>query len=238
MDDISVEEFFEIMGNEVRRNILQLLSRGPMSMRELTALLDVSRQAILKQLKAMEEKGLIVHEKEDSEESRKGPIPRVYQLRNFFTLTYEMNPSYVKPRIIQLGLLPGTRSKVTQEVEVEEEEINFNSCFDELVDIDTKLEKIIREHKQIYREKNMLIRRIIHKIDSMSSYGQEEKNVLYYMLKYPRKAVEGMKLEEISRFLNLRKDFAKAVMANLQKTGIVDLKRQEGGEYYSISQKP
>ena len=53
------DEFFDIMGNIVRRKILSQLTQGPMSMKDLVKEIDVSRQAILKQINDLIEKGLV-----------------------------------------------------------------------------------------------------------------------------------------------------------------------------------
>ena len=221
MGEFSVEDFFEIMGNEVRRKIIQSLARGPMSMRDLTSIIDVSRQAILKQIKGLEEKGFIVHEKEESEESRKGPNPHVYQLSQFFTLTYEMNPSYVRPRVVKLGLLPGKKNVQQEQVPDKFKNKPLKKCFDELIEYDRELEELVKEHKKKYQEKNELVRAIIQRIDATID-NQEEQNLLYYMLKFPKRALEGLTLNEVSRVLNLRKDFAEAVMNNLESLGLVE----------------
>ncbi|MFX0098661.1 MAG: helix-turn-helix domain-containing protein [Candidatus Hodarchaeota archaeon] len=233
MDDFTEEDFFDMMGNEVRRKIVEALARGPLNMKALVDLMDVSRQAILKQINALEEKGLIFHQKDDSTEGQKGPSPHIYQLSRFFSFTYEMNPSYMKPRIIRLDLLPGETPDEAGENDVKMEPIQFDSCFKDLVELDKELVSLQQKHQEIFREKNEVIRKALRKIEA-SLQDQDDREVLYYFLKFPRKAIEGVTLDEIARILGIRNIYAEAAMNNLEKLEVVEKIKDKSGTRYVL----
>lgn len=221
------------MGNEVRRSIVKALARGPLSMKSLVEAMDVSRQAILKQINTLEKKGLIFHEKEDSSVSRKGPSPHIYQLSRFFTFVYEMNPSYMKPRVMELKLLPGDESPEADTDDLKADAIQFESCFRDLIELDDEILTLEKKHQEIYMKKNEIIKKAVKKIkESLDDF--EEREVLYYFLKYPKKAMKGVTIKEIASILDIRHDFVEAVMKNLEKLSILEKVQDQFGIRYLL----
>jgi len=56
---LDVDQLLEILGNETRRRILQLLADEPRYFNQLTRELSISQQAVLKHLELLEQSGLI-----------------------------------------------------------------------------------------------------------------------------------------------------------------------------------
>ncbi|NMC06273.1 MAG: helix-turn-helix domain-containing protein [Candidatus Lokiarchaeota archaeon] len=230
------EWFFDILGNDVRRKIIQLLSRGPTSMKQFTDAVNVSRQAILKQLEQMRSKGLV--EARDMEleedEKRKGPPARVYNLTKFFKVEYEVNPSFTEPLITKLFLLPGdvTEDKATQEDPNAKYPVDMRQCFQDLAKLDEDIQGLQVKHRELYQKKVDLINRLKARIDD-SFEEDEEKEILLYMLAHPARSLEGMLLSELASVVPMRRDFLEAVLASLQKHGYIEKK----GERYRIKQK-
>lgn len=58
------EEVFDALGNPVRREIMRLLAPGPRPVGEIAAELPVSRPAVSKHLRILEDAKLVVHDKQ------------------------------------------------------------------------------------------------------------------------------------------------------------------------------
>ncbi|MHA1214501.1 MAG: ArsR/SmtB family transcription factor [Candidatus Hodarchaeales archaeon] len=71
------KEFFELIGNDTRREILRSIAREPKYLFQLAKELDKSQQSLKRHLKCLEEKGWIAHE---TVESGKGPARRYYRI--------------------------------------------------------------------------------------------------------------------------------------------------------------
>ena len=83
----------EILGNETRIRILKSLSREPMYVSEISNLLRVGQQAILRHLRELEELGIIESYKG---ESIRGPDRKYYKIRDRFTLKISIQPEDFK----------------------------------------------------------------------------------------------------------------------------------------------
>jgi len=230
-DEQDDEWFFDILGSDVRRKIIHLLSRGPMSMKQFMDSVNVSRQAILKQLEQMRSKGLVEsHDMElEEEEKRKGPPARVYTLTKFFKVEYEVNPSFTEPLVTRLFLLPGDidGEKEEEDDDAKKAPIDMRECFDDLSRLDAEIQGLQVQHRELYQKKVELHNRLRRHIDD-SFEDVEEKEVLLYMLGHPTKALEGFSLPELAAAIPIRKDFLDAVLKNLERQGYIE---KTGGFY-------
>ncbi|MEX2681621.1 MAG: ArsR/SmtB family transcription factor [Candidatus Sigynarchaeota archaeon] len=228
--------FFDILGNDVRRKIIQMLSRGPTSMKQFTDAVNVSRQAILKQLEQMQVKGLVEsHDMElDGDEKRKGPPARVYNLTKFFKIEYEVNPSFTEPLVTRLYLLPGeiNKTKLDDEELKKKYPTDIRECFKDLAQIDSNIQELQNKHRELYQKKVELLNRLRSRIDQ-SFDEKEEKEILLYMLAHPARSLEGMRVSELASVVPLRRDFLDAVLTSLQKHGYIERK----GEMVRIKAK-
>jgi predicted transcriptional regulator len=232
-EDQDDEWFFDILGNDVRRKIIQLLSRGPTSMKQFTDVVNVSRQAILKQLEQMRSKGLIEsHDMElEEEEKRRGPPARVYNLTKFFKVEYEVNPGFSEPLITRLFLLPGDVSdeKEDEDGSGRKYKADMRGGFQDLANLETDIQGLQIKHRELYQKKLDLLNRLRQRIDD-SFDDEEEKEILLYMLAHPARALEGIPFAELAAVIPIRRDFLEAVLASLQKLGYIERK----GELYRI----
>jgi len=60
---MTAEAAFDALGNPVRRHIMSLLQRGPMSVTDVAAALPVSRPAVSKHLHVLQSADLVTHDK-------------------------------------------------------------------------------------------------------------------------------------------------------------------------------
>ena len=198
-----------------------------MSMKQFTDSVNVSRQAILKQLEQMRNKGLVEarNMELDEDEKRKGPPALVYNLTKFFKIEYEVNPSFTEPLVTRLFLLPGDVS----EKKLDADELNkkfpkdMRKCFEDLAQLDSNIQDLQVKHRELYQKKVDLLNRLRTRIDQ-SFDEQEEQEILLYMLSHPARSLEGMPVSELAAVVPLRSDFLDAVLTNLQKQGYIEKK--------------
>ncbi|MHA1369913.1 MAG: ArsR/SmtB family transcription factor [Promethearchaeota archaeon] len=221
------DKFFDLMGNNVRRKILSCLVRGPMSIRELDEVINVSRQALLKQLKLLQNYGLIEIREAKTNPNKKGPSPYIYNLKKFYTMHFEMTPAYFDPSIMLITFSNEEIKNGLKSIKAQQD-LTFADMFRELEKINEELDVLTKQYNQKIYEKNLLIKNITDQIESVFT-DSEEKEVLYHLLKDPVKARNGISFDEIVKCLNLRKDFVEKVLENLEKMNVI--RRKSNGLY-------
>lgn len=87
-------DIFEVLGNETRRKILEILSEEPAYLNELSRELRVSQQAILKHLEYLLNKGLI--EPCDVEDAGGTPPKKYYRLSKSLLFFGELAPNMME----------------------------------------------------------------------------------------------------------------------------------------------
>jgi predicted transcriptional regulator len=220
------DEFFDMMGNEVRRKIINFLARGPKSINELNQFIDVSRQAILKQLNELEKLGIIQAREANERPKKTGPAPYEYSLKKVFTVHYDIgsvggNPYIVRMEIAPTADIPQEHPDLSTVISLKEEFEKINQVNDDLENLSTEYQEKYSQKIQSQRHIQEFIR---DRIDAV-----EEQNVLQLLLVNPKKAVQGFSGEEISDALNMRKEFVDLVLENLVRMGL--LKKNDDEKY-------
>lgn len=227
-DDFFDEDaFFELMGNPVRRKILTTLSSGPMSIKELGDLIDVSRQAILKQLKDLEEKGMVKSEPVEKEPGRKGPNPFIYAIKEFYTMHFEMNPSFAQPRVTRLRFLVGDSAPAMAE-RASTGARDMARFLVKLHDVDSEIRRLTNDLHEKHANKNAIVLAVREAIEACD-VNDEEKQVLYLLARHPDMAVNGFHASDLLNMISFRRDIIKLVMKNLVEAGI--LVQRDDGKY-------
>ncbi len=218
---LDFDEIFDIMGNDVRRKILKGLAQGPMSIGELYELTKVSRQAMLKHLKDLEQRGFVETGEAEKQEKTPGPNPYLYKLKQALVIRYDLGPAAMNPKIItfnvdiqpfksdELGKTPSILHKIALKEKVAE-----------LSTLNKQLDDITASYKETYAKKDSILRGLRSAI-ARAVRGEEEREVLELLIDNPEKAIAGFTLEEISDALEIREDFIKFILGNLIDAGIV-----------------
>lgn len=224
------DEIFDIMGNDVRRKILRCLAQEPMSIGRLEKLTEVSRQAVLKHLKDLEQRGFIETEEAKKPEKAPGPSPYLYKLKQTFVIRFDLGPASLIPKFITFNVdLPEVRSEELEDDTYVQPKVSIKEKVTELLAINKQLEEITGTYRQIYSKKNELL----HGLKNMiyrAIPGDAEREVLDLLINNPEKAMVGFTLQEISDELEIREDFMKFILDNLIRVGIV--KDDPDGRYY------
>lgn len=223
------DEFFDIMGNDVRRKILQNLARGPMSIGKLNELIDVSRQSILKHLKDLEERGFVEAREADERDKKTGPNPHIYELKQLFTSLFDLNPNSFNPNILFLSIGDSEdEDSIEAGLQQPENIESIKPLMAILAELNQKLDEISKSYKEILVKKNQILLELKNIFDAVVLEG-EEREVLNALLEQPEKASNGFTLEEIADQFQTRLDFMKFILGNLIEAGI--LERSPDGRY-------
>ena len=87
---VDFEHAMSILENSTRRDILKFLVKEPHYPLQLSEMLDVSQQAVMKHLKVLEEAGFVDSDKIPSEKG--GPPRKVYTVNQSFSLRLDLGP--------------------------------------------------------------------------------------------------------------------------------------------------
>ena len=87
---VGFDEALTILENPTRRQILRKLVKEPHYSLQLSELLDVSQQAVVKHLKVLEGAGFVDSEKVPSEKG--GPPAKMYRVNQSFSLRLDLGP--------------------------------------------------------------------------------------------------------------------------------------------------
>ncbi|MEX2681452.1 MAG: ArsR/SmtB family transcription factor [Candidatus Sigynarchaeota archaeon] len=224
------DEIFDIMGNEVRRKILRYLAQGPMPIGKLEELIAVSRQAILKHLKDLEQRGFIEIDDAEKRENTPGPSPHLYKLKQAFVIRCDVGPAAMNPKIITFNIdTQPYDTGVAIETPEPRPKISLKSKIEELAKLNKQLDDITALYKETYKKKESILRGLKSTIAKVIK-GEEERETLELLINNPEKAIDGFTLEEIAAELEIREDFMKFILGNLIDADIV--RKDPDGKYY------
>ena len=87
---VDFDDAMSILENTTRREILKFLVKEPHYPLQLSEMLEVSQQAVMKHLKVLEEGGFVESDKVPSEKG--GPPKKVYKVNQSFSLRLDLGP--------------------------------------------------------------------------------------------------------------------------------------------------
>jgi len=98
---LKLDEMLQVLENPTRRRILERLVRESHYPLQLSRELGVSQQAVIKHLKALEERGLVASTEEPSDLG--GPTRRAYSARQSLTVHIDVGPSLFRAEMRPLN---------------------------------------------------------------------------------------------------------------------------------------
>ena len=164
MNDLDL--LLSIVENPTRRRILEMLSTGPQYPLQLSKMLGVSQQAVMKNLALMEECGIVSSHREDS---NMGPQRTMYQPNAEFTLVVDMRGSMFSAKVVsprQSGVrIPDT---------------GVESIIERISDIDAELSRMDEIRSKLLDERNRLIAAIMDALPD--TLGYEDRREIHERL--------------------------------------------------------
>jgi len=211
MEKEEFNEMIQILQNETRRKILELLSKEENYPLAISRYLDTSQQSISKHLNRLEEKGLVISERCESEKG--GPPTKKYSLNRGFSLRIDLGPQLFDT---ELEDLKDEEIEDYDEIQKKVEEGIIEGGYLEghrkiIQNIESKIRKLERERKYLLKLKEKALSEAYNYIhENFESY--EERKILYYVLDSgitdPRK---------IAKYFNVREDEIKKILENMKE---------------------
>lgn len=175
---INTEEIFNILGNETRRMILEMLADKPCYTTEIAERLNIGQKAINEHLKIMQELGLIeVYVKKQ----KRGSPRKYFRISNTFKLEFTLTPSIFDVDVLRLDR-------------------DFDTIFDYFPEF-KELMREVRETKKVAEMERLRIvakdlREELEKINNAKIYIE---NLLGEIRKRCFDLLENMDLEEMEK---------------------------------------
>lgn len=223
MRDKEPEFWLDILGNQHRRKILQMLSVRPMYPQELSRKLGISPRAVQKHLKQLKDQGVLNNKKIPRKEGGKEFVFYNLNQKPFFSY-YVSNPAFCGVRYIKPDK---QESKEWKSIPITEIEENFNLDIEQenISDIKRGFEIIQQSQKQL-----SAIDEERHKI--LNNQEKELKQVLTEV-KFPQEVntllnlfqhllakfgvTDTWSLSEVMKFLQIDFDSAMQIIEILEK---------------------
>ena len=227
---VGFDEALSILENPTRRQILRKLVKEPHYPLQLSELLNVSQQAVVKHLKVLEESGFVDSERVPSEKG--GPPKKMYKVNQSFSLRLDLGPDLFRaehrkipdggPMRLSNRLPPelngvvdrlGTRRKLPMV-----EAMGVLSELDSAIErIDEHRDAVIALHQQVMRKVSPSI--------SEQSESYEERQLAHAIMNQPRRPLD---LDAFSQGLRIQSMDAEEMMDALRERLMRDFAASQG----------
>ena len=201
----------DILGNENRRNILNLLSYRPCYVTEISEGLHVSPKAIIDHLKILEEAGLV-----ESFHDQRGR--KYYQIANNVSIEVSISPIAFQIQVTRVGPGAEDQKMIRDRFHGEEVDQDLAGRLKYLCEEAQKLNKTSLELRETQRSVQGMLSEVtgmcIEIINELAA-DQIEAEILYLLVRGP------LSFEEISERLNIPGPAARSELARLMKKGLV-----------------
>ncbi len=150
-----IDELLSIIENPTRRKILEYLTREPSYPLQLSKVLGISQQAVMKNLALMEQTGMLMSY---PEVSNKGPSRTVYVPKTQFTLMIDLHDNMFTARLIPAD------DEEKEETEIE----GMDEAIERIRQIDSQIEELDRQRSSMLKERNSImawLNHAIHEVD-------------------------------------------------------------------------
>ena len=174
---VGFDESLSILENPTRRDILRYLVKEPHYPLQLSELLDVSQQAVVKHLKVLEEAGFVDSEVKKSDKG--GPPKKVYRVNQSFSIRLDLGPDLFRaehrkmPKGMQLsGSLPSDLESLVGRIGVGET-LPLVDAMSILSELDAALENVDRQRDSIIALHQQVMHKVSPSVDeSFESYEE------------------------------------------------------------------
>ena len=218
--DDDKSDLFEIVGNEARRKILRLLVLEPHYVSQLSKLLNKSQPAILKHMKILEDKGIVIRNKEPASESTKGPERHFFSINKSFTIMYSLSPHNVRENVWNTDTdefsdeesLENVKQKVDKEEAISKKVSIINH---EIETINLEMIDLEKQYIELERKRNNLLKITNSIIENSDTLQRKE---MYEARQLLRKHVCESRtcVQEISNLLNKKEKEIEAALKSLR----------------------
>ena len=218
VSDMDFDEAITILENQARRSILQHLVKEPHYPLQLSELLDISQQAVMKHIKVLEKAGFIEAEIVPSEKG--GPPKKMYKVNQSFSLRLDLGPELFKAehRTIPAGGPMRLSNKLPTELDSvidrlgTRRDLSMSEAMNILSDLDSSLEKIDRQRDAIIALHQQIMMKTSKEV-SENAESYEERMMAREMMTQPRRPLD---LDMFSQNLRIQESHAEDIMENIR----------------------
>ena len=237
---VAFNEALSILENSTRREILQFLVKEPHYPLQLSELLNVSQQAIVKHLKVLESAGFVDVKSEKS--NKGGPPKKIYVVNQSFSIRLDLGPDLFKAEyrkipskgvIKGINQLPRDLHSIVGKLSAKRK-LPIVDAINMLADLDSALEEVDMKRDTIIS----LHQQVMHKVSpSVNEHSElyEERQLAHALMSHPRRPLD---LDEFSRGFSIQSSHAEQMMESLREQLMKDLSVTKGAFVSSNSKVP
>ena len=227
---VGFDEALSILENPTRRQILRKLVKEPHYPLQLSELLNVSQQAVVKHLKVLEESGFVDSERVPSEKG--GPPKKMYKVNQSFSLRLDLGPDLFRAehRKIPTGgpmrlsnRLPPELNGVVDRLGTRRK-LPMVEAMGVLSELDSALERIDEHRDAVIALHQQVMRKVSPSISEQSE-SYEERQLAHAIMNQPRRPLD---LDAFSQGLRIQSMDAEEMMDALRERLMRDFAASRG----------
>ena len=227
---VDFDEALTILENPTRRQILKRLVKEPHYPLQLSELLDVSQQAVVKHLKVLEESGFVDSERVPSEKG--GPPKKMYTVNQSFSLRLDLGPDLFRAehRSIPSGGPMRLSNRLPPELDGVVDRLGTRrklpmvEAMGVLSELDSALERIDGHRDAVIALHQQVMKKVSPSISEQSG-TYEERQLAHAMMSHPRRPLD---LDAFSQGLRIQSMHAEEMMDTLRERLMRDFAANQG----------
>lgn len=214
------EKVVVVLGNPVRRRLIEKLSEGPDYTLRLSNELNIHQQLAAKHMKVLRNAELVdvVRQK-----SKKGADKNVFSLNKFYSLQIDFSPNLYNQRLISFNnpdlwatadnYMDRLEDKVTDLGEEESGIDKINPLGNIVQSIDDELESLEKRRARLLYIRNLAMNASVQALDELD---RKKRQVMHFILNQGSTTVNA-----ISRHMQLREEVIRDLVSDLENEDIV-----------------
>ncbi len=224
------EKVVEVLGNPVRRRLIEKLSEGPDYTLRLSNELNIHQQLAAKHMKVLRAAELV---DVNRQKSTKGADKNVFSLNKFYSLQIDFSPNLYNQRLISFnnpGLwttadtyMDRLEDRVTDLGEEDAGIDNINPLGNIVQSIDDELESLEKRRARLLYIRNLAMNASVKALDELD---RKKRQVMHFILNQGSTTIDA-----ISRHMGLREETIKDLVVDLENEDIV---RRSGSMVYLV----
>jgi predicted transcriptional regulator len=224
------EKVVEVLGNPVRRRLIEKLSEAPDYTLRLSNELNIHQQLAAKHMKVLRNAELVdvIRQK-----SKKGADKNVFSLNKFYSLQIDFSPNLYNQRLISFNnpslwttadnYMDQLEDKVTDLGEEGSGIDKINPLGNIVQSIDDELESLEKRRARLLYIRNLAMNASVQALDELD---RKKRQVMHFILNQGSTTVNA-----ISRHMQLREETIRDLVSDLENEDIV---RRSGNMVYLV----
>ena len=224
------EKVVEVLGNPVRRRLIEKLSEAPDYTLRLSNELNIHQQLAAKHMKVLRNAELV---DVNRQKSTKGADKNVFSLNKFYSLQIDFSPNLYNQRLISFNnpslwttadnYMDRLEDKVVDLGEEDTGIESINPLGNIVQSIDDELESLEKRRARLLYIRNLAMNASVKALDELD---RKKRQVMHFILNQGSTTIEA-----ISRHMGLREETIKDLVSDLENEDIV---RRSGSMVYLV----